>query len=214
MGNYIDKSEIDSWPSGTTDTEKDALIDRIELQIEKLAETFFYLKALDLRLNGNGKNRLFLPIEADIATITGVEVCGIDLPGSWIDWDEDSIFLNLCGEGILESGFSWAELIYRLSEYGDTGIFPRGYNNIKVQGTYGDTTLQAIAKRVCKILITYENEEGLATPTYKILYKTEKIGDYSYGYGGTGAGNVFTGIREADTLVELLIRDKPILVTP
>ena len=59
MGNYIDKSEIDTWPSGMTDAEKDAIIARIELQIEKWAENFFYAKPLDYRLNGNNKNRLW-----------------------------------------------------------------------------------------------------------------------------------------------------------
>ena len=212
MGNYIDKSEIDTWPSGTTDAEKDALIARIELQIEKWAETFFYEKALDFRLNGNNKNRLFIPLDADITSITNIELCGIDLPSSWIDFDESSVFLNLCTSGAYESDF--AELTYRLTQYGDIGIFPRGYNNIRVQGTYGNTELLPIAKEAARILITHANEQGLANPTYPYLFKTEKIGDYSYGYGGTGYGNVYSGIREADTLIELLIRDMPTLMTP
>jgi len=210
MGNYIDKSEIDTWPSGMTDAEKDAIIARIELQIEKWAENFFYAKPLDYRLNGNNKNRLFLPIEGDIISITSVEVSGFALPDDWIDFDENSVFLNLCSSG------SWgsAEMFYRASQDYYTGIFPRGYSNIRVQGTYGNTELLSIAKEATRILITHANEQGLANPTYPILFKTEKIGDYSYGYEGTGSGNVYSGIGEADTLIELLVRDMPTLMTP
>ena len=210
MGNYIDKLEIDTWPSGTPDAEKDAIIDRIELQLEKWTETFFYEKALDYRLNGNNKNRLFLPIEGDITSIDSVEICGFELPDDWIDFDENSVFLNVCESGAYAS----AEAFYRASQYQYTGTFPRGYNNIRVIGSYGNTELLAIAKEVCKILITHENEFGGPLPTYKVKMKSEKIGDYSYSHGGTGYKNVFSGISEADKLIELLVSDNPILSTP
>lgn len=210
MGNYILHIEIDNWPVGWTDAQKNAVIVRIELQLEKWTETFFYEKTLDYRLNGNNKNRLFLPLEAEIATVTNIEICGLALPTSWLDWDGNSVFLNVCGSGTFQSGYSYAELSYRLLRYGEVGIFPRGYNNILVEGTYGNIEFLPIAKEACKILIEAENDPSL----YKKLFKSEKIGDYSYAYGGTGYGNVYSGIREADVLIDLLVRDMPILQAP
>lgn len=210
MGNYIDPTDIDNWPSGTLESEKTALIARIELQLEKMTQNFFYAKALDIRMNGNGKNRLFPFLEADIITITDVELCGISLPSDWIDWDEHSVFLNLCSSGAY-AGDSWAELYYRLSSIDETGLFPRGYDNIRIQGTYGNTTLLPIAKAACIILVRYENDPTL----YKALFKSEKIGDYSYTFGGVGTyGNIYTGIREADLLIDLLVNDAPTISTP
>lgn len=210
MGNYIEIADIDNWPVGWTDAQKNAVITRIELQVEKWAGTFFYIKALDYRLNGNDKNRLFLPLDAHIATITAVEVCELALPINWIDFDSSSIFLNVCGSGTFSPGYSWAEMTYLLGEYESQEIFPRGYNNIHVIGTYGSTELQPVAKEACRILITESNAPG----TYKTLYKSEKIGQYAYSYGGTMYGNFFSGIQEADKLIDLLVWNEPTLMTP
>lgn len=210
MGNYIEIADIDNWPVGWTEAQKNAVIARIELQLEKWTETFFYIKTLDYYLNGNGKNRLFLPLDADIATVTTVEVCDLETPINWIDFDKHSIFLNVCGSGTFSPGVAWAEMSYLLGEYETTGIFPRGYNNIHVIGTYGSTELQPIAKEACKILIEEANSPG----TYKTLYKSEKIGQYAYSYGGTMYGNVYSGIQEADKLIDLLVWDKPTLMSP
>lgn len=213
MGNYIVIADIDNWPATYTDAQKNAVIARIELQLEKITQTHFYSKALSFEMNGNGKNRIFPPIEAEIITITDVSICNTSLPSDWYDWDEHSVFLDLCGSGAGSSyGVSpWVELTYMLTDVEETGIFPRGFNNIRISGTYGNVALLLLAKQACLIMIRYEND-----PTaYKKYFKSERIGDYNYSYPEIGKwGNIYTGIREADELIDLLIQDSPIISTP
>ena len=209
MGNYVSKSDISNWPSGTSDSEKDAIIEKYEAFLEKITGTHFYEKSFDIYINGNGKNRIFLGLEADIIEITNVYICEIEIPSSWYSWDADSVYLDLCGSGATV-GIAWGELFYKIGEAAE-GLFPRGYNNIRFVDTYGQTGLKQIAKQVVKTLIEAHNEGGI---TKGALFESEKIGDYSYKYGGTLYGKVYTGIREVDTMIESLIRDKPIILTP
>ena len=202
MGNYIDKSDIDNWPAGA---DKDEIIARIELQLEEMTGAHFYAKAFDKEINGNGKNRLYLPFAVDIITVTAIYICGIELDTAWYTFDTDSIFLNLCGSGAL--GVGDPELRYRLAQTEPMGLFPRGFNNIRVLGTNGNTTKIALAKQACKSMIRAENDPD----AYPKKYKSEKIGDYSYDFGDA---SIYTGIREADELIELLMADKAIMTVP
>ena len=209
MGNYVSKSDITNWPSGTSDSEKDAIIGKYETYLEKITGTQFYEKSFDLYLNGNNKNRLFLGLEADITSITEVYICGTEIPSSWYSWDADSVYLDLCGSGATV-GIAWGELYYKIG-LSTEGLFPRGLNNIHVVGTYGQTNLFQIAKQVVKSLVEAYNEGGI---TKGSLFESEKIGDYSYKYGGTAYGKIYTGNREIDTMIDSLIRDKPVILTP
>jgi len=161
MGNYVDKTDISNWPSGTSDVEKDALIAKYELFLEKLTGTHFYEKAFDIRINGQGKNRIFLGLEADIITIAEVEVCGIDIPDSWISYDADSVYLDPCASGA--GAVEWGEMYYLLGFSRESAIFPRGYNNCHFVGTYGQPNLKPLAKQAVTTLIEAHNEGGLDT---------------------------------------------------
>jgi len=205
MGNYIQASDVTNWPAGA---DKDAIIDRIELQLEKTTGAHFYSKSFEKEINGNGKNRLYLPIEVNIISVTAIYICGVELETTWYTYDADSVFLNLCGSGAL--GVGDPELRYRLAQVEPAGIFPRGFNNIRIVGTYGNTDLLALAKQACKLMVMAENDPE----SYPKKYEEEKIGDYRYKYGGTADGKIYTGIREVDELIELLMADKPILSVP
>ena len=193
-----------------SEAEKDALIAKIELQLEELTQTHFYEKNFDIEINGNGKNRIFPPLRADIITVTAVYICAIELPASWYAWDADSVYLDLCQSAAAGTGYPWAELYYRLGEAEERGLFPRGYNNIRIVGTFGQPELLALAKQAVEILIEAHNDGSL----YPKLMKAEKIGDYSYQFGGTLHGNIYTGIRDADDVIDILIRKKPTILTP
>ena len=205
MGNYITATDITNWPAGA---DKDATITRIELQLEQLTSAHFYAKPFDKEINGNGKNRLYLPFAIDIISVTAIYICGIELDTSWYTFDADSVYLNICGSGAL--GVGDPELRYRLAQVEPQGIFPRGFNNIRIVGTYGDTEKLALAKQACKLMVMAENDPD----SYPRKYNEEKIGDYSYKFGGTPDGTIYTGIREADELIELLMAGTPILTVP
>lgn len=213
MGNYISKDDIDNWPAGYDDTDKNEVISRIEKLLERWTETHFYAKNFDISINGNGKNRLFPNLDADIISISHLYVCNSELPESWYSFDADSVYLELCGSGALGAGDP--ELYYKLADVEISGLFPRGYNNIQIVGTCGNTALLSLAKEICRILITAENDPK----TYKRYFKSERIGTYQYEYPGVGAmipseARLYSGIREADELIDQIVSDKPFIGTP
>jgi len=208
-GNYLCAGHIDNWPSGTTEEEQQEIIDKVEQIIDKVTGTKWGGEDFDIKLNGNGKNRLFLPLETDILTVTNVYVSCVELDSSWYTWDINSIYLDPCEAG---AGSLSPELYYKLGETMDSGIFPRGYNNIWVKGTMGEGTVPEAIKQAAVVLAKWENDPTLYT--YTGLKKSEKIGDYAYTNLATSEEDILTGIEEADFYLRLYIKRKAIIMAP
>lgn len=372
MGNYIDPSDIDNWPSGYDTADKVAKINEIEQFVEKTIGAVFYEQTFDLSMNGNNKNRIFPPLHNDIITVRHVYISGTELEPSWYKWDESSIYLNLdasmdeltdgefedwagadalsfwlkteagtstinrdstdvyegnyscrfdidvlnsdvfiyqsftmlpsrdytlsitrmmsaagmtgqimirdSGSNVwLGSNGSWydsaqwieianaltfttftldfkanalyrdyviyidrksaagesiywddaqvkpeevaaavtdPEFLYRLSATAPAGIFPRGFNNVRVVGTKGHAAVPQPIKQLCIILVKAENDGSLYTKT---VYVSERIGDYSYSIGSKLYEDIpiVSGIFEADKIFAQYMRQKkPIIMTP
>jgi len=211
-GCYLCAGHIDNWPSGITEEEQQEIIDKVEQIIDKVTDTKWCGEAFDIKLNGNNKNRLFLPLASDILTVTHVYISCIELDSSWYTWDVNSIYLDPCTSG---AGSLSPELYYKLGEAMECGIFPRGYNNIWVKGTMGEgvfADLPEAIKQAAVILARWENDPTLYT--YTGLKKSEKIGDYSYTNLATTEADVLTGIAEADFYLRLYVKRKPVLMAP
>ena len=209
-GDYLCAGHIDNWPSGITAEEQQEIIDKVEQIIDKVTETKWGGSAFDIKLNGNDKNRLFLPLETDILTVTNVYIYCIELDSSWYTWDINSVYLDPCVSG---SGGLSPELYYKLGEAVDRGIFPRGYNTIGVKGPMGErVAVPEAIKQAAVILAKWENDPTLYT--YTGLKKSEKIGDYSYTNLATTEADVLTGIAEADFYLRLYVKRKPVLMAP
>jgi len=210
-GDYIDEDDIDNWDCDFTNDEKQAIIDKVESLIDKACHTHFGGEAFDIKINGNGKNRLFLPLKSDIITVTYVAVSCIEMPSSWYTWDKNSIFLDPCVSG---AGYTFdPELIFQLATTYELGIFPRGYDNIWIKGTYGsEGDVPEAIKQAAVILAKWENDPTLYTNiSYK---KAEKIGDYAYTNLAGSQSEVLTGILEADQFLRLYVKRKPIIMAP
>jgi len=209
-GDYLCAGHIDNWPSGITAEEQQEIIDKVEQIIDKVTETKWGGEAFDIKLNGNGKNRLFLPLATDILTVTNVYISCVELDSSWYTWDVNSIYLDPCVSG---SGSLSPELYYKLGEAMERGIFPRGYNNIWVIGTMGEIgAVPEAIKQAAVILAKWENDPTLYT--YAGLKKSEKIGDYAYTNLATSEEDILTGVEEADTFLRLYVKRKPIVLAP
>jgi len=207
-GDYICSEDVDNWPDGA---DKKAIIDKVEQIIDKACHTHFGGEEFDIEINGNDKNRLFLPLKLDIITVTHVYVSCIEMPVSWYTWDKNSVFLDPC---VLSAGGAFGpELIHKLAAVYEAGIFPRGYNNILIQGTCGDEgDVPEAIKQAAIILAKCENDPTLYNNiSYK---KSEKIGDYSYTNLAGSQDEILTGILEADQFLRLYVKKKPIIMTP
>jgi len=365
-GHYLCAGHIDNWPSGITAEEQQQIIDKVEQIIDKVTETKWGGEAFDIKLNGNGKSRLFLPLETDILTVTNVYISCVELDSSWYTWDINSIYLDPCigdsmwGTNAIRDGdffswkvaapttdlYYWKETVvapatvnrdtvqvqvgnycvrmdipippkqagieqdfslrrnrsYRLafkylnsvvakhaefmlwnsvlnvslqadgtwtagqayvklpnvlawtdysldftshpdfvnyklylgnfvaagsSIYFDgvgiltagiaaiaaditEGLFPRGYNNIQVIGTMGESSVPEAIKQAAVVLAKWENDPTLYTYTKK----SEKIGDYAYTNLATSEADILTGIAEADFYLRLYVKRKAILMAP
>ena len=80
-GNYItDEDEVNNWADGSTVAERQAVIDEVEAQVEQITKDYFYPKTLQDFLDGNGRDRLFLPIRQKILSINYMAVSLIEVP--------------------------------------------------------------------------------------------------------------------------------------
>lgn len=198
-GCYLSESDVDNWPIGATEAQKQAIIDKVEQIIDKVTGTTWCAIIFDIELNGNGKNRLFIPFDTDILTVTHVYISCIELDDSWYTHDANSIYLDPCASGATEEG-----------------IFPRGYNNVRIVGTKGehasaDDIPEAI-KQAAIILAEWENDP--AAHATAGLMKSEKIGDYSYTKLIGAEEDILTGVNKADMLLRHYVRRKPKLMAP
>lgn len=205
-GHYISASDVSNWPSGITEAEQQALINVAEEIIEAATKSVYYSKTLDIKLNGNDKNRLFLPIRTKLLTVTHIYVNGIELDTSWYTWDSNSVFIDLTTSG---AGACDPELKYMLNQVETEGIFPHGYNNIRITGTHGVSTIPAWVKKACAMLVESDNDPTLYE---KYLLGSESIGRYSYSLGDAKLWK--TGVREVDKLINLFKSKKGIIMTP
>ena len=198
-GNYVDESLIDNWADGATTAQKQAVIDRMEEQIEKITHDLFYAANFDIKLDGTGKNRLFLGLKPDIISVTSIKVLEVTLDSSWWSYDKNSVFLNL------ESASGYlAEKHWLLKQTDETVLFPRGYDNVHVVGTAGHSSCPKAIEQAAIIMCRDDNDPTLYTHYYR---GQERLGDFSY----SSDEKPLTGIREADLLLRLHIKRKALL---
>lgn len=95
-GCYLIEGDIDNWPDAATEAEKQAIIDKVEQIIDKVTGTHWCATAFDIKLNGNNKNRLFIPLETDILSVTSIFIDCVELDSSWWTYDINSVFLDPC----------------------------------------------------------------------------------------------------------------------
>jgi len=323
MGNYIDETDVENWPSGLASGEAAEIIDKAEKIIEKGCQDYFYEKSFDIEINGNDKSRVILPVRPKIlsfekwesatdpaywiATIAGtsavkrnsakerngtycleLEISAADddayvyqdfnmdpnkeytldiyyymsvvlktarwmlrdlnsnvwlqSNGSWTDsatWNtlanktsyyneevdfhayplygkyrlyldrlvaaSSSIYFDDISIKHKEgAGVSDPEYLYRMRTKG--ALFPRGYSNVRVVGTYGWATTPEAVKQAAVIFCEAENDPTL----YPKTFKSEKIGDYSY----TKADEFkwVTGIYNADLLLQNYVSRRMVVV--
>lgn len=94
-GCYLLESDI-TWLSTESEAEKQAIIDKVEQIIDKVTGTHWCPTAFDIKLNGNNKNRLFIPLETDILSVTGIFINCVELDSNWWTYDINSVFLDPC----------------------------------------------------------------------------------------------------------------------
>jgi len=196
-GNYISASDIDNWPAGYSDLDKQEVIRQVEDLVEKITGDLFYEEDFDICMDGGGKDRLFLPFKEDILSVTTIEISGVDLSSDY--WTYDKRCVHRDPEAVTEPELRWLQKQYRTS-----GLFPVGEGNIHIVGTYGWlVTPQAIID-ACVILCRDNNDKTIYTHYIKGI---QQIGDYQYRYDG----KVLTGVWEADVLLEKYIRRRALM---
>ena len=132
IGNYISDSDVSNWAGGATDAEKQRVIDRVEEIVERVTKDIFYEKRFDIKINGNGKSRIFPPIRPRILSVTEVRILDTVLDSSWYTHNDFSVYLDLdTNSGEL------AEKYWLLGRSEEGALFPCGIGNIRIKGTMG-----------------------------------------------------------------------------
>lgn len=195
MSNYISISDIDNWPDGMSESGKQEVIDGVEQVVERITKDYFYAKSFNMKLNGNHRNRLYLPIRQKILSVTSVLINEIELQSTEWDYDENSIFASLSSTEI--DPIELAE---------NDKLFPRGHNNINIIGTLGRSACPYQIKKACIMLVKFDNDDTLYE-AYR--FKSERLGEYSY----TRDGKSYTGIAEVDEYLNRFMNRRPNIAT-
>jgi hypothetical protein len=193
-GNYVSETDIDNWPAGATEAEKQAVIDQVEELVEEVTEDLFYSASFDIHVDGNGKDRLCPGLKPDILSVTKIEISGVELPSSYYTHDKDFVYRDPGG------AVSSPKLLLQYRG----GLFPEGTGNIHVTGTYGHNTCHKNVKKACIILCRDENDPTLYTHR---IQGQEEIGGESY----KTDVEPLTGVEEADRLLDRFVNRKPML---
>jgi len=192
--------------SGSSESDRQEVIDRVEQLIERITKDYFYTKDFTIYRNGNDNDQLFLGLVPDILSVTEIKISGVALTTSWYTNDVNSVYLDPEAETL--SAGDMAELHLRLKY--KRRLFPEGINNIKITGTYGWESCPVAIKKAAIILCQYENDNTLYS-AYSGSLKSEKLGDYSYTLSDRVSARESTGVNEADNLIRNYIRRKPML---
>lgn len=124
IGKYVHEEDVDNWPADYGDPEQQAVIDRIEEQVERLTKDCFYPKAFDVRIDGNGSNRIFPSFYQDLLWISNVYVNDIEIGSSEWEYDKNSVYSSIL-----------AQEYQTLLE--DSHLFPAGKGNVRIVGMVG-----------------------------------------------------------------------------
>lgn len=190
--------------SGSSETERQEVIDRAEQLIEKITRDYFYTKTFEVYRDGNGKDKLFLKFIPHVLSVTEIKLSGVVLGADWYTFDINSVYLD----PEAATGDDYPELLLRLKY--KTRLFPKGQGNVKITGTYGWASCPVAIKRAAIMLCRYENDNTLYSVHSSDL-KSEKIGDYSYTMSDKTSSKDTTGIDEIDKLLKNYIRRRPML---
>ena len=209
-GTAIDLTDVGSGThtldigSGSSEAERQEVIDRSEQLIESITKDYFYSKAFAMYFDGNANDKLFLGLTPDILTVTEILISGVELNSSWWTYNTDSVYLD----PEAATGDDLPELLLRLKY--KRKIFPRGMGNIKITGTYGWTSCPSAIKRAAIMMCSYENDNTLYS-SHSLNLKSEKVEDYSYTLADGASGKNSTGIDVVDKLIKHYIRKKIVI---
>ena len=195
MGNYIEHTDIGFWPTGYSTADKDAVIDRVEEQIDRICHDVFYEHSATVTLDGNGQQRL--PHEQG-KNLTGVSSLTVDSGAVSADsysFNDAEIYYVDEAENV------WSRLE-------DTKPrFRRGVQNVVIVGDWGwETTPYSITRAVI-LMVQMELAligEASPVPGGSAGFKSEKLGDYSYTLAD--GQQPITGHAELDRLIRPYIR--------
>lgn len=206
-GTAIDLTDVGSGThtldigSGSSETERQEIIDRVEQLIEKITRDYFYTKAFAVYRDGNGKDKLFLKFIPHILSVSEIKLSGIVLGTDWYTFDINSVYLD----PEASTGDELPELLLRLKY--KQRLFPKGQGNIKITGTYGWAICPVAIKQTAIILCRYENDETLYTKYDDLV--NDKLGDMTQSRGSEK--KFLTGVHEADRLICNYIRKRPMM---
>jgi len=195
MGNYIEHTDISFWPAGYSTADKDAVINRVEEQIDRICHDRFYEHSATVTLDGNGKQRL--PHEQGKA-LTNVSSLTVD--DSLVSSDSYSFNdAEIYYEDDADDVWSWP---------GD--VRPRfrdGIQNVVIVADWGWETTPYSITRAAILMVQMELAligEASPVPGGSAGFKSEKLGDYSYTLAD--GQSPITGHAEIDRLLRPYIR--------
>ena len=179
MGNYISITDISNWGS-ETDSQKNEIVRQAESTIERITKDYFYPKPFIVKIDGNGRDRIYMPFIQDIVDISEIKIDTSEISG--YSWNEYSIKSD------------WDDIIGEV-----TNIFTKGKNNIQIIGRKGWAEKIEISAANGTFEIGETITGGTSAKTAKvyeiyndILIIINKSGEFTVGETITGSNSATT----------------------
>jgi hypothetical protein len=187
--------DVTNWPATYTTIDKRNKVNQIEERIERITKDFFYSKTFDIKTDGNGQNRLYIPFKPNILTVTTIEVYGVDLDSDLWTYEARAVYLDL--ETATGSNPDFNNLLANLDS---SVIFPAGLKNIRIVGTYGWNTVPSDIRISAQMMIMDEFDETLYDHWRDGSFSI--TGDSSY----DNKARIYTGIMKVDRMLARYIK--------
>lgn len=182
-GNYISEDDVGNWPAGITDEDKLDVIERAELEVERLTKDVFCEQPFNIFRDGDGADFLSLNLRGRIQSISAIYHLGVAMNAVNYSFTANVIHRSASGIG---SDDYLRYLENRRKRLGDRGLFPEGLGNLEIVGTMGwpeklavDTVVGTfrVGETITGGTNTYTALVKRVTPT--VLWIAGKSGQYA-----------------------------------
>jgi len=187
--------DVSNFPTAYEVYDKHDIVAEEEENIERITKDFFYAKAFDINLNGNGQDQIFFNFLQDCLTASALNISDVSIDSDVWTFNKRSVYLDTS-----TAIGSLAEYRHLLKTLETTVLFPKGLQNINIVGTKGWSICPSEVRKACKMMI----EDRFDTT----LYDHWREGSLSIG-GDINYQNprvIHTGIMKVDQILARYIR--------
>lgn len=194
--------DVSNWPDAYEVYDKQDIVEEEEENIERITKDFFYAKAFNININGNGQDQIFFNFLQDCLSVSAVNISDVSVNSDLWTFNKRSVYLDTS-----TATGSLAEYRHLLKTLESASLFPKGLQNVNIVGTKGWAICPSEVRKACRMMIEDRFDST--------LYDHWREGSLSIG-GDINYNNprvIYTTIMKVDQILSRYIRRRVSLRT-